>query len=131
MGLVRLYDITFGDIEVDAALVQWRQAIEQALTWEVSGSADFEAGPAGFALHVKRQLVAQIAKVGSSAIPAMSGSTPGSGGVSLYTFDGTTLEETDAATAFNLHPTEEVTANAWVKVIYIDGHPFIFWEPCS
>ena len=40
---VRLDDVTFGDSEVDAAFKRWREAIEQANTWEVDGSATLVA----------------------------------------------------------------------------------------
>lgn len=131
MGLVSLDDLTIGDPEVDATFRKWREAIELSLSWEVGGSADFFAGPNGLELLVKRPQAVRIAKVGSSGIPAMSGTTPGSGGVTLYTFNGTTLAvSADAATAYNLHTSDPVAANAWVMVAYIDGWPFVLWEMC-
>ena len=74
---------------------------------------------------------ARVAKNGGTPIPAMSGTTPGSGTVTLYDFDGEDLTSAETATAFNLHPSETVSADAWLKVIRIDGSFFAFWEPCS
>jgi hypothetical protein len=128
---VILDDVSFGDEEIDAAFRRWREAIEQANNWSVAGNAEFDAGPSGYALRVKPTPGAKIAKVGGTAIPAMSGSTPGSGEITLYTFDGTTLAAGQAETAFNLHPSATVSANAWIKVIDVEGHWFVFWEPCS
>lgn len=76
---------------------------------------------------------ASIAKNGASAIAAMTGgTTPGSGTVTLYDGSATTLSLSTAgtATAYNLHPTASVAANAWLKVIRMNGKWWVIWEPC-
>lgn len=128
---VGLDDIFFGDDDVDAALVKWREAIEAAHNWDVKGSCNFIASEKGYTLHIKGAGAVRIAKTGGSAIGAMSGSTPGSGLVTPYEFDGSTLVTSGVTTtAFNLHPTATVSANAWIMYIEVQGFPFVFWEPC-
>lgn len=53
MANVRLDDVSFGDPEVDAAFRRWREAIEGAHNWSVTGHAQFEAGPNAYGLYVK------------------------------------------------------------------------------
>lgn len=128
---VRLDEILSGDEDVTAAFKAWREAIEGAHDWTVTGPVDFIGTKDGYTLHVRAGSGVRVAKNGGTAIAAMSGSTPGSGTVTMYTFNGTTLVSTGTtATAFNMHPTETVSADAWLKVCDIDGHPFVFWEPC-
>jgi hypothetical protein len=128
---VRLDDIISGNEDVDAAFRARREAIEGAHNWSVTGAAELVGTKDGYALNVKGVKV-QVGKTGGSAIAAMSGSTPGSGTVTIYNFSGTTLTTTGATvTAFNMHPTETVSADAWVKLVDINGYPFVFWEPCA
>lgn len=75
--------------------------------------------------------LARVAKTGGTAIAAMSGSTPGSGTVTLYDTEDFPMTAGDTATAYNLHPTETVSANAWIKVIRVGKKWFCFWEPCA
>ena len=44
-SFVTLDDVSFGDEEIDAAFRRWREAIEQANHWSVSGPVEFDAGP--------------------------------------------------------------------------------------
>jgi hypothetical protein len=101
MPLTRLDDVTFGDAEVDAAFRRWREAIERALTWEVEG-ATLDAGPTGFALHVRRP-EGIVRAVVTTAIPAApSASTVSNAGrARLLLRTGTTLGNGDIVTVYN------------------------------
>jgi hypothetical protein len=71
-----------------------------------------------------------LAKSGGSGIPALSGSTPGSGTVTLYSFNGTTLSATTTTvTAYNM-TSGAVAANAWLQLKLIAGYWFIDVEGC-
>jgi hypothetical protein len=50
---IRLDDVTFYDVELDATFKAWREAIERANNWAIGGNAEFDEGTAGFALFVK------------------------------------------------------------------------------
>jgi hypothetical protein len=52
-SFVTLDDVSFGDEEIDAAFRRWREAIEQANHWSVSGPVEFDAGPTGYSLLIK------------------------------------------------------------------------------
>lgn len=71
-----------------------------------------------------------VAKNGGSTIAAMGGSTPGSGTVTLYTFDGTTLAADATVTAFNVG-SAAIAANAWLILSYVGGYWFVVVEVCS
>jgi hypothetical protein len=129
---VDLETLTGFGAEADAALAKVVRAVMQANTWKVTGSARFQAGATGYALHVEEPAtLVRIAKNGGMPIPAMSGSTPGSGTVTLYRMGTTALATTGITlTAYNMHPTGTVEANAWLKIVRIDAKDFVFWEPC-
>jgi hypothetical protein len=60
-----------------------------------------------------------------SDIPALSGSTPGSGSGEVYSFDGTSLADSSAAiTVFNLSK-QVARASTFYECIYINGYAFI------
>jgi hypothetical protein len=71
-----------------------------------------------------------VGKTGGTGIPAMSGNTPGSAPVTLYSFDGTTMTATSqVVTTFNTTPA--VAANKFVQLkIGPGGYPFVDVEPC-
>jgi hypothetical protein len=50
---LRLDDIAFDDPDVDATLARWREAIEGAYKWYVSGAATYDGGVTGHVLHIK------------------------------------------------------------------------------
>jgi hypothetical protein len=73
---------------------------------------------------------ARVAKNGGSALAARSGTTMGSGTVTLYDADESgALTSAGTATAFNLADTA-VAANAWLQVKRIDGLYVIDFEEC-
>jgi hypothetical protein len=71
----------------------------------------------------------KVAKAGAGGVAALSGSTPGTATVTLYTFDGTTLAAGATATAYNLAPSA-VAANAWIMLKWVDGYWFVDYEAC-
>lgn len=99
-------------------------------TVRVGGGLSMHAGPGGFAFGVTFPTLVKVAKVGGSAIAAMSGSTPGSGAITLYNFGATALAAGDAATAYNL-ASGTVTANAWIMVAEVDNRWVVVFEACA
>lgn len=89
-------------------------------------------GMGGLAMGVVFPVVAKIAKTGGSGIAAMTGSTPGSGAITLYDYDGSTLVAGQADVAKNLATGADgaIAATAWVVVVEIDGFWFVLWETC-
>lgn len=111
-------------------------AIEDELvrlgTVRVGGGLSMHDGLGGYAFGVTFPAVAKVAKVGGTAIPAMSTLTPGSGDVTLYDMGATALvAQASTVTAYNIHLTETVTANAWIMVVEIDGKWFVVAEMCG
>jgi len=115
--------------DVNGVLREWKAAIEAALNVDFGRGFEVHRSRAGTTIQYRPPPLCKVAKNGGSAIAAMSGTTPGSGTVTLYNAAGPLTAE-NAVTAYNLHPTGTVTANAWVKLIWIDGRWFVFWEPC-
>lgn len=74
--------------------------------------------------------VVRIAKVGGTAIPAMGGSTPGSGSITLHDNADAALASGATATAYNL-ASEEVTANAWILVARVGSKWTVIFEACT
>lgn len=70
-----------------------------------------------------------VAKNGGSTIAALSSSTPGSGTVTGYTFNGSTVASSDTVTAYNMG-SATVAANAWLILSYVGGYWFIVAEMC-
>jgi hypothetical protein len=93
MQTVILDDISFGDPAIDALFARWRAAIEKANNWSVTGNAQFNAGPGGYAMHVGGGRIspraAVVATGGISAAP--NANTLGSGNVMLRWADGAAL----------------------------------------
>jgi hypothetical protein len=116
--------------DINAALEEVFRAVERSLSWSWGPGFHVEDGEGGRTVSLALPPVVMVAKTGGSTIPAMSGSTPGSGAITLYHFNGTSLVSGAADTAKNLHPTEPVDADKWLKVIRIDGVWWVFWEPC-
>jgi hypothetical protein len=94
MQTVILDDISFGDPAIDALFARWRAAIERANNWSVTGKAQFNAGPVGYAIHVGGGRIspraAVVATGGISAAP--NANTLGSGNVMLRWADGAALD---------------------------------------
>lgn len=74
----------------------------------------------------------RLAKNGGSTIPARSGTTPGSGSVTLYKVDTTTLAATteDTVTAYNLAGST-IAANAYLMLVRIGNKWWVMFEDCS
>lgn len=117
--------------DMQALADEWKAFIERCDSWSWGPGFDVDDGDGGRTVNLKLPPGIKAAKCGGSDIPAMSGSTPGSGSITLHHFNGTSFVAGAADTARNMHPTETVTANAWIKVCRIDGHWFVFWEPCD
>jgi hypothetical protein len=74
---------------------------------------------------------ARVAKNGGTPIPAMSGTTMGSGTVTLYDADADgALTSAETAEAFNLATNDTVAADAWLQVKRIDSIWVVDWEEC-
>ena len=71
----------------------------------------------------------KIAKVGGTAIPAMSGTTPGSGSVTFYYFDGTNLVAGDTIAVYSCWK-DPIAAGTWVQVSLVDMNWFISAVDC-
>lgn len=72
----------------------------------------------------------KIAKSGGSGVPALTGTTPGSGLVTLQDFAPTTLTaQSGTVTAYNVSTTA-VAANKYLVLAYVDGFWFIVMESC-
>lgn len=69
------------------------------------------------------------AMTGSSGIPAMSGTTPGKGTVTLYKFDGTNLTSIGTITAYN-NFTSAVGNSKNVILEWVNGYAFVVAEEC-
>lgn len=72
---------------------------------------------------------AHVALNGASTIPAMSGTTPGSGTVTLQSFAGSTLSSNGTVTAYNTTATA-VAASKYLQIKRIDGYWFVDVESC-
>ena len=74
------------------------------------------------------------AKIGvtmSSGVSARSGSTPGSGQVTLYTLTSGALTATSkTVTAYNLSSTA-VAGSAYVGLVWASGVWWVMWEDCG
>jgi hypothetical protein len=126
--VVRLDDISVGDEDVDAAFRAWRRAIEGAHNGSVRGHAAFTSSVDGWALLIKGVPGGKVAKTGSGGIPAMSGTTPGVGDITLYTL-GSTLTVGEPDLAYNIAP-QAVTGNAWIAVMWVDTEWLCIYEIC-
>lgn len=108
---VKLDDVTFSDEDLDALFRSWREAIEQANNWSVSGAATFQAGPAGYAMHVGvTAREGMCARVATGGITARVGNTLGHGNAILYTLDG--YDMNDGETVEVLNDREDWTGTA-------------------
>ncbi len=86
----KLPRIATGDAELDGVFEAWASAIEQALniTADPASGLELNRGRGGVSLRVRsRDLV--LAATGVGGVSARSGTTMGSGDVSLQTFDHT------------------------------------------
>lgn len=98
MGFVILDDIGgFGD-EVDAALQEWRKAIENANNWSVTGNVNWEgSGSNGYSLNIKSQSgqcsYPAVCTVAITAAP--SANKQGKGKARLRLQDGENLSDGD------------------------------------
>lgn len=120
-----------GDPITAADLNAMQDELKRLGTVRVSGMSMHD-GPGGYAFGVTFPAVAKVAKVGGTAIPAMSTLTPGSGDVTLYDMGATALvAQSSTVTAYNIHLTETVTANAWIMVVEIDGKWLVTFEACA
>jgi hypothetical protein len=103
MQTVILDDISFGDPAIDALFARWRAAIEKANNWSVTGNAQFNAGPGGYAMHVGGGRIspraAVVATGGISAAP--NANTLGSGNVMLRWADGAALTDDHAEVCYS------------------------------
>lgn len=90
--------------------------------------ARYQTAPAARARYQGRQKQASIAKTGS-AIPAMSGLTPGSGTVTLHYFDGTVLVADEEITAYSNWSTD-VGASTFIHLTWMYGVPWVSAEDC-
>lgn len=70
-----------------------------------------------------------IARSGAGGIVALSGATPGSGAVTRYEFDGTSLVAGAADTAYNLG-TGAVGGNKWLILLRCFGVWWVIFESC-
>lgn len=94
MAIVRLDDLSFGDDDVDEALLKWRSAIEEAHNWHVSGHCEFKATPGGYSLHIKAAgspISAVVATGGITAAP--DADTLGQGNATLRHRTGAALSD--------------------------------------
>lgn len=75
-----------------------------------------------------------LAKNGGTPIPARSGTTPGSGSVTLYKCDDTTLEAVTGSgatvTAYNLSGAT-VAADAYLMLVRIGNKLWVNFEDCG
>jgi hypothetical protein len=72
-----------------------------------------------------------LAKAGGSGVPARSGTTPGSGTVTMWKCDDTTLEATSVeVTAWNLSESA-VADDAYLMLVRIGNKLWVIWEDCS
>jgi hypothetical protein len=72
-----------------------------------------------------------VGKTGGSGVPAMTGSTPGSGTVTLYTYNGATLTATSQTVQAKNEASTAAGANKFVQMkIGPGGYPFLDFEDC-
>jgi hypothetical protein len=118
----------------DVIRAEWLNAIVDEVkrlgTVRTSGVLYSRAGPGGLMMGVNIPDAGKVAKTGGSTIAAISGSTPGSGAVTFYDFNGSTLTaRSDTLTVYNL-ASVAVEANTWIMVKLVDGYWFVDWEQC-
>lgn len=121
-----------GDALHAATVNQLTDEVRKLNRVRTGGGLSARMGRGGLALGVTFPTVVKVAKNGASAIPAMAGSTPGSGPITLYDMGATALEAgvTGADTAYNL-ASGTVTANAWIMVAEVDSRWFVIFEACA
>jgi hypothetical protein len=91
-------------------------------------------GPGGLAMGVVFPETGKVARAGPSGIPARTGTTLGSGDVTLYDIgDDGELAEGPEDTAYNLATGDEgaVAGDAFIQVKRVDGKWLVDWEHCS
>lgn len=73
----------------------------------------------------------RIARTGGGGIGAMSGSTPGTGTVTLYHYDGSTLTSAgETFTAFNISPSA-VGADKYVGIMWVQSFWLVVVDGCD
>lgn len=130
MPIVELRRMVTGRPDFDQWVDETLTAIERALNVKAAPPLSLQERPDGISLGFTANYF-QFAKSGGSGIVAASGSTPGSGSVTLYKFDGTSLAtQGRTITAYNLSA-GAVAANAWLIVCQIGKWWFVIYEDCG
>jgi hypothetical protein len=84
MAEISLDDIDFGDESLNRAWRSLREACEKANRWVISGAAEFDDGPGGFALNVRGGRMGLMPAVVATTITArVSNTVEGEGTVYL------------------------------------------------
>jgi hypothetical protein len=121
---VRLDNISFGDpVDLDPLLRQWREAIERANNWEIGGNVEFDGGPAGYRLFVRRQPCVMAAVVTTEIDAAPDADTLGEGVVMLRARSGADLVDVEEVTVFS-NMTSPVAVGTRVHV-HPDGEAYM------
>lgn len=99
------------------------------LTVPRQGELELRQTPAGQVLSFTRYRCLKIAKNGASIIGGRSGTTMGSGEVTLYSVTGSALVESGTVTAYN-YTDDSVSANAYLMLGMVDGYWVVVSQDC-
>ncbi len=132
----KLEPLVYEDVVANGLSVDWLNELMTALnasaiTVDATSGMEMSSSSGGSVIRYNGTLAgSQLAKNGGSTIGARSGTTPGSGTVTLYQLVGTTLTSTTVTvTAYNLSTTA-IAANAYLVLTKVDGKWIAVWEDC-
>lgn len=124
------------DVQENGLSVEWLNTLVDAANLILSMNVDGSSGLGlvrttdGITLRNTAGPFATLAKNGASTIPALSGTTVGSGTVTLYCLSGTTLTSMGiTVTAYNM-TNGAVAANAYLQLKRVGGKWFVDVEAC-
>lgn len=125
--------LSLGDEMIDGWIDGLVSTVERNSNVTATGGIQARVGPNGIALSLVGDGLIKIAKSGGSGIPAMSGTTAGSGTVTLYDLAGATgttvATQAVTVTALNLASTA-VGNNKMIGLVKYDKFWVVFCEWC-
>ena len=127
----KLPKLLTGFADFDAAVEEWRLAIERALNITVGGTGlEMVRGQHGTSLWLKGAAVVKY-PVTTSTISALSGSTLGSGTITLYDRSGGTIAAGLTGETCYSRFTTSTPSGRGVIVAWVDGAWSLVAEDCT
>lgn len=131
MAMFRVPRIT---LDVSPIFTKWAasiaESLESLMNLSVAPPLELSRNKNGYALRLVGGAGITIALSGSGGVAARSGTTPGSGTVTLYSFNGTTISSGSTVTAYNMGASS-VAGNTYLMLMAIGGYWFVVWEDCG